>query len=136
MPTPYLDFEIEIGQGDGVTYPVAVLRSPAGEAKAELAWPFSQLQLENRLLALQNALLRSGGPKRRTLTREERIVQEFGTDLFKAVFVDDVRALYNESRRMAEQAGSGLRIKLRVEDAGRWPPCPGNTSTTPGGGNI
>ena len=53
-PTPYLDFEIEIGPGDGVTYPVAVLRSPAGEAKAELMWPFSELQTKNWLLTLLN----------------------------------------------------------------------------------
>lgn len=29
VPTPYLDFEIEIGLGDGRTYPVAVLHRPA-----------------------------------------------------------------------------------------------------------
>ena len=30
----YLDFELEVGPGSGRDYPVAVVRSPAGEAHA------------------------------------------------------------------------------------------------------
>lgn len=116
MPIPYSDFEIEIGSGNGRTYPVAVLRSPAGETKAKLSWPFSQLQLENKLLTLQNALLRSGGPKRRALTPVEKAVQDFGAELFGTLFAGEVGTLYYESRQLVAQAGRGLRIKLRIED--------------------
>ncbi len=39
--------------------------------RGELKFDLSQIELENRLLALQNALLRSGGKRRKALTREE-----------------------------------------------------------------
>jgi hypothetical protein len=61
--TSYLDFELEIGIGAGREYPAVVLRAPSGEARATVRLPFDDLALENRLLRLQNALLRSGGPR-------------------------------------------------------------------------
>ena len=36
MASSYLDFELDIGIGQGQDYPVAVLRSPAGEARVKL----------------------------------------------------------------------------------------------------
>ncbi len=57
----YLDFELEIGTGSGRVYPVAVVRSAAGEAREMMQFPYDDLALENQLLTLQNALLRSGG---------------------------------------------------------------------------
>jgi len=36
----YLDFEIEIGQGEGRDYPVAVIDSPAGEARGTMRFPY------------------------------------------------------------------------------------------------
>ena len=35
----YLDFELQIGPRDGDTYSVAVLRSPAGEARERMRFP-------------------------------------------------------------------------------------------------
>ena len=55
----YLDFEIEIGTGRGLTYPVAVIRSAAGEARETIRFPFDKLALENHLKGLEIALLRS-----------------------------------------------------------------------------
>ncbi|MDH3294403.1 MAG: hypothetical protein OER95_08795, partial [Acidimicrobiia bacterium] len=57
----YVDFEIEIGPGQGRTYPVAVIRSPAGEARSTMRFPYDEIALDNRLKDLQVALLRSGG---------------------------------------------------------------------------
>ena len=115
METPqYLDFELEIGPRDRGTYPVSVIRSPAGEARTTMTWPFSELELENRLLALQNALLRSGGQLRKALTPEEETVQRFGQELFDALFSDEVRERFYVSRNDAEHRGAGLRLKLRI----------------------
>ena len=86
MPQTYLDFDLEIGAGDGLTYPLAVLHSPAGSARGQMVFLFRELELENRLLALQNALLRSGGARRKVLTAEERLVRDFGQALFAALF--------------------------------------------------
>jgi hypothetical protein len=63
----YLDFELEIAAGSGREYPVAVVYSVAGEAHETMRFPFDELALENQLLALQNALLRSGGKRRQIL---------------------------------------------------------------------
>lgn len=110
----YLDFELEIGLGSGREYPVAVLHSPAGEARATMHFPLDDLALENRLLALQNALLRSGGQQRRTLSPQQQAVQDFGRELFEALFATNVRGCYMVSLREAAQQRKGLRLKLRI----------------------
>ena len=111
----YLDFELEIGVSDGMNYPVAVLRSPAGEARERVEFPFGELELENRLQALQIALLRAGGILRQVLTPEEHAVQAFGQALFDVLLYGEVRSRYDVSLREAAAQGKGLRIKLRVQ---------------------
>ncbi|MCB0241217.1 MAG: CHAT domain-containing protein, partial [Anaerolineae bacterium] len=95
---------------------MAVLRSPAGEARAVMQFPFSELQLESRLKDLQIALLRSGGKRRLAPTKEQREVQDFGQALFDALVTGDVRSLYDVSQTKA--GSKGLRIKLRIADPG------------------
>ncbi len=111
----YLDFEIEIGLGSGRKFPVAVVRSPAGEAREIMYFPFDDIILENRLKDLQIALLRSGGKRRRILTPEEQTIQNFGQALFDALFTGEVRSRYAVSQSKAEQEAKGLRLKLRIQ---------------------
>lgn len=113
-PTPYLDFEVEIGPGHGRAYPLAVVRSPAGEARATMEFPYDELALESALKSLQVALLRSGGPRRELMTPEETDVRTFGRRIFEALLAGDVRSLYDTSCRQAREAGRGLRLKLRI----------------------
>jgi len=75
--TTYDDFEVEIGLGKGLEYPVAVIRSPAGEAHEIMHFPFDKLALESRLKDLKIALLQSGGKRRVALSQEEQTVQGF-----------------------------------------------------------
>jgi outer membrane protein assembly factor BamD (BamD/ComL family) len=110
----YLDFEVEIAQGHGREYPVAVVKSPAGEARETLKFPFDELALENRLKALQIALLRSGGSRRQVLSPEEHAVQDFGRELFNALVTGEARSRYDVSVGAARQQGKGLRLKLRI----------------------
>jgi len=110
----YLDFELEIGLGEGREYPVTVVRSPAGEARETFRLPFDALQLENALLQLQNALLRSGGRRRKVLTSEQKAVQDFGGALFDALICGEIRSRFDVSLREAEGQNKGLRLKLRV----------------------
>ena len=110
----YVDFEVEIGTGKRRAYPVR-LRTPAGDLQATMRFPFTEQALANRLLALENALLRSGGTRRLAPSPDRRAVQEFGQALFDAVLPDDARSLYDQSRRQAELDGKGLRLKLRIE---------------------
>jgi formylglycine-generating enzyme required for sulfatase activity len=113
----YLDFELEIGEGKGLEYPVAVLRSPAGEARETMRFPLDELALQNRLLALENALLRSGSKRRQLLTPEQKTVRDFGQELFDALFVGEIRNRYEVSKERARAQGKGLRLKLRMQQA-------------------
>ena len=70
----YLDFELEIGVGSGREYPVAVVRSAAGEAREIMRFPFDELALESRLKDVQIALLRSSGTRRSFVFPEESTV--------------------------------------------------------------
>jgi hypothetical protein len=109
----YVDFDLEIGPGAGREYPVAA-HSPSGDTRRTMLFPFDEVVLESRLKDLQIALLRSGGEYRAILSPEEQAVQDFGQSLFNAVFGDDVRSLYDTTRREARSQGKGVRLKLRV----------------------
>jgi hypothetical protein len=111
----YLNFELEIGLGQGREHPVAVLRSPAGEAYAAMRFPYDELRLENRLLTIPNALLSSGSRSREVLSPREQAVRVFGQDLFDALFSGEVRSRYDVSLESARQEGKGIRLKLRIE---------------------
>ncbi len=113
----YLDFEVEIGLGRGREYPVVVIRSPAGEARETMRFPYDELVLENRLLVLQNALLRSGGRRRQIPSPEEKAVRDFGRDLFNALFTGEVRNRYDVSLDRAWHEGKGIRLKLCIQPA-------------------
>lgn len=109
----YLDFDVEIREGDPQGYFVAV-HSPAGEAEEQMRFPFDKRQLRDRLKDLEIALLRSGGT-RRSLSSEEQTVQDFGRSLFEALLVGKVGTCYYRSMDQAQQQGKGLRLKLHVQ---------------------
>lgn len=113
MPLDYHDVDITISPQAHGAYEVAV-RSSAGEAQAKTSFPFSDAQLEAHLLRLENAILRSSGGRRRRLTPEEEAIQEFGRQLFDFALPGDARAVYDLCRREAEQAGKGMRVRLRI----------------------
>ena len=110
----YLDFEFEIGAGQGREYPLAVIHSPAGQARETMVFPYDEINLTSRLQDLQVALLRSGGPRRQMPTPEEAAVQRFGRDIFDALLTGEARSLYDMSVQRAREEGKGLRLKLRI----------------------
>ena len=125
-----LTFELEIQSGSGRDHPVVVLRSPAGEARATMRFPFDQLDLESRLDKLQIALLRSGGKRRDVLSPDQQSVQDFGRALFDAVFAGEVRSRYDVSCERAAQKEPGTAFKTRTSRIRSWPRCPGSSCTT------
>ncbi|MBM3135344.1 MAG: CHAT domain-containing protein, partial [Chloroflexi bacterium] len=64
---------------------------------------------------LQIALLRSGGKRRLVPTQEEKAVQDFGRELFDALFTGEVRSRYDVSQREAARQDRGLRLRLYVQ---------------------
>jgi tetratricopeptide (TPR) repeat protein len=91
------------------------VRSPAGEAQGQMRFPFDEWELKDRLQALEIALLRSGGTRRRMPSSEEHTVQDFGRGLFESLLVGDVRTRYEMSLSEARRQGKGLRLKLRIQ---------------------
>jgi CHAT domain len=110
----YLDFDVSIGALTAA-YPVSVLSSPAGEPRGALTLPFTGLELQTRLQAIEIAVLKSSGGRRRVLAPEDRAVQEFGRAMFDALISGDVRSSYDVSRSLAQREGKGLRVRLRIE---------------------
>lgn len=74
-------------------------------------FPFTPLNLDNRLLILENALLKSGGQRRKTLSADEQAVRDFERALFDSLVNDEIRSLYYESQRETANKDCGLRIK-------------------------
>ena len=110
----YLDFDVVIEHEAGRDYRVRVVESPEGPAEGMLHFPFSQLQLENKLQKLQIALLSSGRGRRRVRSMEEEAVKELGRALFEALFNGELLRCYDKSRQAAGDQEKGLRIKLRI----------------------
>src|SRR5712692_2649497 len=102
----YINFDLEIGSGSNRRYPV-VVKSPVGEARATLHFPFSGTELEACLVELERALLNSYEVQNRLLSLDEReeVVQTFGQQLFEAVMVGDVRGRYEVCRHEVQQKG-------------------------------
>jgi hypothetical protein len=109
----YLDFDISVEAGTSGAYDVSVVQSPAGEAHGEMTFPYDKLALQNKIQALQIALLRSGGTRRAAST-EDKSVEELGTDLFASLFKGEVGSRFDVSRSIAHGDGKGVRIKLRI----------------------
>src|SRR5579862_8903349 len=116
LAVEYLDFEIEIGRARGRVYPVAVLRSPAGETRSEMRLPFTGEGLKARLTLLETAVPFSGVTRiRKATTPDETPIQAFGDMLFTALFTGEVLGAYDSGQRSAREQHAGLRIKLRVQ---------------------
>ena len=81
-----------------------------------MRWPWSELELENRLKDLQIALLRAGGRRRKALSPEEETVQRFGRELFALLFDGETLAPYRRSIDLAGDAHADLRIRLHLDD--------------------
>ena len=102
------DFELQIDAGDGTSYGVAVLRSPAGAARGVMTFPFDSEALAAQLAGLEQTL-HDG-----STDGDVELVQHFGAALFDALLQGDVRTAYDRSCQATGGADEGLRLKLRI----------------------
>ena len=109
----YLDFELNISDFDRDTYTV-VVRSDAGEVRERAKFPYTESELENQLLKLENAILRSTESHRTSQLQRTDTVESFGRMLFNFVLPGEARSLYNECMREATHRHRGVRLKLSV----------------------
>jgi hypothetical protein len=92
-----------VGSGDGKAYEVRVIESPAGEA-------VGALELDPEAAQVQDWL---GWIERRRADRD--LFRAFGETLFRAVFREQVEAVYRASEGQAWEKDHGLRLRLRIE---------------------
>jgi CHAT domain-containing protein len=115
----YENFDLHIRR-EGDLYVAHVTDSPVGASKREvLQWPFGDAA--ERLTLIEQAIdgSRKGGPRSDTfVSPEEKILREFGADVFRTVFVESgtVAFSYRSSLDMVgRQEDTGLRLNLRIE---------------------
>ena len=125
MPTDaikggYFDFDLSIWK-EGDRYYGKVIDSPAGQSKkCLLSLPFHDPLQPDLLLRLENAVLRNVGQFRGPATQGEKILCEFGQQMFDAVFrqAEGIGDLFKASLSTVGQSQDkpkGLRIKLHIE---------------------
>jgi uncharacterized RDD family membrane protein YckC len=111
-----LNFDLAIDpHGDG--FRARVLSSPAGEAENVFAFPFTDQDLEILILRVIGSVGRARRQLRRFESAERRLLEDFGGQLFQAVFAGSVRTCFERSVTAAEAADTGLRIRLRLAPA-------------------
>jgi hypothetical protein len=118
----YQDFVVSIERDGPGAYRKRVLESPAGQGSDLFVPPFPLEELSSLLgtlgLDVQSGRgLRDAGAalNQGTDAPSGKGPREIGTALYRALFSDQVGALYAESRGRAEGADRGLRIKLRFD---------------------
>lgn len=109
-PRHYEDFDLQLVKSEA-GFNVRVLGSPSGEVKAlRIASPLSGDDLE---------WLRKAQPVRDVRDREAaEEVRRIGGQVFQAVFDGEVGSLFRRSLDAARQDGKGMRLRLRLSEAG------------------
>jgi hypothetical protein len=120
MADEYLDFDLHIWT-EGDAYRAKVRNSPAGTTPTVPLWlPFlSDESAENLIERLETAIIEGRGNRAGPLSSQEKILREFGSRVFRAVFRDN-EAVANKFRSSMDIARAtdniaGLRLKLGVE---------------------
>ena len=134
----YLDFELRVGAASGTgttaTYPVTVVRSPAGEASATVQFPLDSPEFKLHLQVVEHARgtaarTRRAGDNLRDLVPEDAAAMDealttddlaamkaIGRALFSALFPSKILSCYRVSlNKMGKD--KPLPVRLRIIDA-------------------
>ena len=113
MAMEALDFQVEISAAGEHGYAVTARAPDGGEAAATLQLPIATAELDARIGRIQDAVIASSATVRRSLSSQERPVQELGSLLFNALG-NTVHGLLLASRQQAAREGRQLRLVLHV----------------------
>ena len=95
-------------------YRTRVVSSPAGEAQAGFVLPFADKDLRLLVLKAAASIDRFRRKVRRIESHERQLLEDFGGQLFEAVFTGPVGECLGRSRLTVESKDAGLRIRLRL----------------------
>jgi CHAT domain len=108
-----LDFDVVIESYDD-GFRARVVASPAGQAEADFALPFSDKDLRILVLEVVGSIGRVRRQVRRIDSPDRLLLENFGDRLYQAAFSGQVGECLGRSRLVAESKGVGLRIRLRL----------------------
>ena len=108
-----LDFDVVIEPHDD-GFRTRVVASPAGEAEADFALPFSEKDLRILILEVVGSIGRARRQVRRIDSPDRLLLENFGDRLYRAAFSGQVGECLGRSRLTAESKDAGLRIRLRL----------------------
>lgn len=111
MNVDYVNFDLFIEKGEE-GYWARVLDSPVGQTLTAFAPPFQKKKLEQFHALIAEPV--ANDPQR--IAPKVKAVQEFGGQLFQAVFNKDVYTTYVTSLNLALQDRKRLRIRLRMSE--------------------
>jgi hypothetical protein len=113
----YLNIDLEIGVADGSGYPVHVLASPGGQASGILRLPNGSTSVIAGRQGVALGTLRGiDPPPAMPGLSDPESVRAFGQALMEALFADALRRCYDVSLAAAADAGTRLRLRLRILD--------------------
>jgi len=107
-----VNFDVSIQPRNGGYTCVAA--SSEGEARAEFALPFSDQDLEIVVLKVLASVRGIRRQARRIQSQDRQFLEDFGGQLFRAVFAGAVGNFLDRSVAAAESMNAGLRIRLRL----------------------
>ena len=111
-----LDFDLVVEPLDG-GYRTRVIASPAGEAQASLVLPFTDKDLRILVLEVVGSIGRLRRKVRRIEAPDRQLIENFGGQLYQALFTGPVGDCLERSRDTANSRDAGLRIRLRLPGA-------------------
>src|SRR5436853_5894289 len=105
----------EAASSGGKKYDVYAHFSKGGEAKATMQFPFDKRTLTKRLADVKRGLYSTQANSRVSLSEKEQRIQEFGRELFNALFCGRIHTLYEAVKRgLNREDEERLRIRLRI----------------------
>ena len=112
----YLNFDLLLEKEADGSYAALVTGSPVGAASSvRFQLPFDGTTLENLLLKLDPG---RSGTRRAGANAQQQAAMDFGGPLYDAIFRDDVLLAWSRSQDLARDQGGGLRLRLRLTEAG------------------
>ncbi len=110
-----LELRITPAAGEG-SYRLLATGPDGSTASRTFSLPFDERQLDHFVLTVgqpRRGMWSHGSPKMQEARQKAKC---FGSDLFKALVAGDVRDIYFNARRVAEQQQRGLRLTLYLTD--------------------
>lgn len=108
----YDELSLRIEPGPKDCYRVLVSGPDGSTASGTFSLPFGETELDNFVLRVGRQ--RRGTRGYRSAQMEE--AKQFGTQLFEALMIDDVRDVFRSARGVADSSRKGLRITLYLTD--------------------